>query len=134
VIVATTPYLAGYRVTEVKGQVFGLVVRSRGFAGNFAASLRSIVGGEIHEYTELLENTRRQALDRMVKNATSDGRQRCRSLDALRLVRDRQHDVRDRGLRNRRRGRARMPAPAESSRHRRIVPDRPKRVIRRYPG
>ena len=69
-IVATTPYLAGYRVVEVKGQVFGLVVRSRGFAGNFAASLRSIVGGEIHEYTELLETTRRQALDRMVQNAT----------------------------------------------------------------
>ena len=69
-IVATTPYLAGYRVVEVKGQVFGLVVRSRGFAGNFAASLRSIVGGEIHEYTELLENTRRQALDRMVANAS----------------------------------------------------------------
>jgi uncharacterized protein YbjQ (UPF0145 family) len=72
-IVATTPYLAGYRVTEVKGQVFGLVVRSRGFAGNFVASLRSLVGGEIHEYTELLENTRRQALDRMIQNATLMG-------------------------------------------------------------
>ena len=72
-IVATTPYLAGYKVVEVKGQVFGLVVRSRGFAGNLAASLRSIVGGEIHEYTELLENTRRQALDRMVQNATLMG-------------------------------------------------------------
>ena len=68
-IVTTTPYIAGYRVVEVKGQVFGLVVRSRGFAGNFAASLRSIVGGEIHEYTELLENTRRQAMDRMIANA-----------------------------------------------------------------
>jgi uncharacterized protein YbjQ (UPF0145 family) len=72
-IVATTPYLAGYRVTEAKGQVFGLVVRSRGFAGNFAAGLRSIVGGEIHEYTQLLEDTRRQALDRMVQNATTMG-------------------------------------------------------------
>jgi uncharacterized protein YbjQ (UPF0145 family) len=72
-IVATTPYLTGYRVTEVKGQVFGLVVRSRGFAGNLAAGLRSIVGGEIHEYTELLEDTRRQALDRMVQNATLMG-------------------------------------------------------------
>jgi uncharacterized protein YbjQ (UPF0145 family) len=72
-IVATTPYLAGYRVTEVKGQVFGLVVRSRGFAGNFTASLRSLVGGEIHEYTDLLENTRRQALDRMIQNATLMG-------------------------------------------------------------
>jgi uncharacterized protein YbjQ (UPF0145 family) len=72
-IVTTTPYLPGYRVTEAKGQVFGLVVRSRGFAGNLAASLRSIVGGEIHEYTELLEDTRRQALDRMIQNATLMG-------------------------------------------------------------
>ena len=72
-IVATTPYLTGYQVTEVKGQVFGLVVRSRGFAGNFAAGLRSLVGGEIHEYTELLEDTRRQAIDRLVRNATLAG-------------------------------------------------------------
>ena len=70
---ATTPYIAGWRVQETKGQVFGLVVRSRGFAGNIAAGLRSIVGGEIHEYTELLENTRRQALDRLMQNATLMG-------------------------------------------------------------
>jgi uncharacterized protein YbjQ (UPF0145 family) len=60
-------------VTETKGQVFGLVVRSRGFAGNLTAGLRSLVGGEIHEYTELLEDTRRQAVDRLVKNATLMG-------------------------------------------------------------
>ena len=72
-IITTTPYAAGYRITEVKGHVFGLVVRSRGFAGNLAAGLRSIVGGEIHEYTQLLEDTRRQALDRLVKNATLMG-------------------------------------------------------------
>ncbi|HET9877775.1 MAG TPA: heavy metal-binding domain-containing protein [Candidatus Limnocylindria bacterium] len=72
-IVTTTPFVAGHRVVEAKGQVFGLVVRSRGLAGNLSASLRSLVGGEIHEYTELLEDTRRQALDRMVKNATLMG-------------------------------------------------------------
>lgn len=72
-IISTTPFIAGYRVTETKGQVFGLVVRSRGVAGNFVASLRSIVGGEIHEYTSLLEDTRRQAIDRMVQNATLVG-------------------------------------------------------------
>jgi uncharacterized protein YbjQ (UPF0145 family) len=72
-IIATTPSIAGHRVTETKGQVFGLVVRSRGLAGNLAAGLRSIVGGEIHEYTQLLEDTRRQAIDRMVKNATMVG-------------------------------------------------------------
>ncbi len=72
-IVATSPFIAGYRVVETKGQVFGLVVRSRGFSGNLIAGLRSLGGGEIHEYTELLEDTRRQALDRMVQNATLMG-------------------------------------------------------------
>jgi uncharacterized protein YbjQ (UPF0145 family) len=69
-LIATTPFVAGYRVQETRGQVFGLVVRSRGLAGNLAAGLRSLVGGEIHEYTQLLEDTRRQAIDRMVQNAT----------------------------------------------------------------
>jgi uncharacterized protein YbjQ (UPF0145 family) len=72
-IVSTAPFIAGNRVVETKGQVFGLVVRSRGFSGNLIAGLRSLGGGEIHEYTELLEDTRRQALDRMVKNATLMG-------------------------------------------------------------
>jgi uncharacterized protein YbjQ (UPF0145 family) len=72
-IVSTAPFVAGHRVSETKGQAFGLVVRSRGLAGNFSASLRSIVGGEITEYTELLEDTRRQAIDRLVKNASLMG-------------------------------------------------------------
>lgn len=72
-IIVTTPYLTGYRIVEAKGQIFGLVVRSRGLAGNLAAFFRSLVGGEIHEYTSLLEDTRRQAMDRMVQNATVIG-------------------------------------------------------------
>jgi uncharacterized protein YbjQ (UPF0145 family) len=72
-ITSTAPFVADHRVTETKGMVFGLVVRSRGFTGNMTASLRSLVGGEIHEYTELLEDTRRQALDRMIENATLMG-------------------------------------------------------------
>jgi uncharacterized protein YbjQ (UPF0145 family) len=72
-IVVTTPFLAGHRIVESKGMVFGLVVRSRGLGGNLMASIRSLGGGEIHEYTELLEDTRRQALDRLVQNATLMG-------------------------------------------------------------
>jgi uncharacterized protein YbjQ (UPF0145 family) len=72
-IVVTTPYLAGHRIVESKGMVFGLVVRSRGLGGNIMASFRSLAGGEIHEYTSLLEDTRRQALDRLVANATMMG-------------------------------------------------------------
>jgi uncharacterized protein YbjQ (UPF0145 family) len=49
------------------------VVRSRGIGGNVMAGLRSLGGGEIHEYTSLLEDTRRQAMDRMIQNATVMG-------------------------------------------------------------
>jgi len=50
-----------------------VVVRSRGLTGNILAGLRSIVGGEITEYTELLEEARRHAVDRMVQNAGTMG-------------------------------------------------------------
>jgi uncharacterized protein YbjQ (UPF0145 family) len=70
-IVVTTEEVAGHRIVETKGQVFGLVVRSRGLGGNIMAGLRSLGGGEITEYTELLEDARRHAVDRMVRNATA---------------------------------------------------------------
>jgi uncharacterized protein YbjQ (UPF0145 family) len=72
-IVVTTENIPHHRVVEVKGQVFGVVVRSRGIGGNFMAGLRSIVGGEIYEYTQLLEEARRHAVDRLVQNATAMG-------------------------------------------------------------
>jgi uncharacterized protein YbjQ (UPF0145 family) len=72
-LVTTTENVVGYRIIEVKGQVFGVVVRSRGLAGNIMAGLRSIIGGEITEYTSLLEEARRHAVDRMVKNARAMG-------------------------------------------------------------
>jgi uncharacterized protein YbjQ (UPF0145 family) len=68
-LVVTTENVAGHRIRESKGQVFGVVVRSRGLGGNIMAGLRSLAGGEIVEYTEMLEEARRHAIDRMVKNA-----------------------------------------------------------------
>lgn len=72
-LVVTTENVPGHRVSQVKGQVFGVVVRSRGIGGNVMAGLRSIVGGEIHEYTQMLEEARRHALDRLVTNAQAMG-------------------------------------------------------------
>jgi uncharacterized protein YbjQ (UPF0145 family) len=72
-LVVTTETIAGYRVIETKGQCFGVVVRSRGLGGNIMAGLRSIVGGEIDEYTQLLEEARRHAVDRLVTNASLMG-------------------------------------------------------------
>src|SRR5574340_1637777 len=72
-IVVTTEGITHFRIVETKGQVFGVVVRSRGLGGNIMAGLRSLGGGEITEYTQLLEEARRHAIDRMVQNATAMG-------------------------------------------------------------
>jgi uncharacterized protein YbjQ (UPF0145 family) len=73
IIVTTTERIPGARVTQTLGQVFGLTVRSRGLGGNIAAGLKTIVGGEIRSYVKLNEDSRRQALDRMVENAVAMG-------------------------------------------------------------
>ena len=72
-IVTTTENIPGTRVTQTLGQVFGLTVRTRGLGGNIAAGFRSIVGGEVGAYVKLLEDARRQAVDRMVQSATAMG-------------------------------------------------------------
>lgn len=72
-IIVTAQNIEGYRVKETKGQAFGVVVRSRGIGGNVMAGLRSIVGGEIKEYTQMLEEARRHAVDRLTTNAKAMG-------------------------------------------------------------
>ena len=72
-LIVTTEGIARHRIVETKGQVFGVVVRSRGLGGNIMAGLRSLGGGEIKEYTQLLEDARRHAIDRMDQNATAMG-------------------------------------------------------------
>ncbi|HLJ67912.1 MAG TPA: heavy metal-binding domain-containing protein [Chloroflexota bacterium] len=72
-LIVTTEHVPGHRVVEVKGEVFGLVVRSRGLTGNIMAGLRSLGGGEITEYTELLEQARHHAIDRLVENCRAMG-------------------------------------------------------------
>ncbi len=72
-IVVTSPFVAGQRIVEVRGLAVGLVVRSRGIGPNIAAAFRSLGGGEIHEYTKLLEETRQHAVERLVQHAQSLG-------------------------------------------------------------
>jgi uncharacterized protein YbjQ (UPF0145 family) len=72
-LVTTTENVKGYEVTEVLGAVFGVVVRARGLGGDILASLKGLVGGEIKQYTQMIEDARRQALDRMVQNAHAMG-------------------------------------------------------------
>jgi uncharacterized protein YbjQ (UPF0145 family) len=61
--------LPGATVKQNLGVCYGLVVRSMGFTGSVAASFKGLRRGEISEYTQLLEDSRRHAIDRMVENA-----------------------------------------------------------------
>lgn len=72
-LVVTTETVSGYRRVETLGEVFGVVVRSRGLVGNLFAGLRTIFGGEIPEYTTLLEEARDHAIARMVAAAEQKG-------------------------------------------------------------
>jgi uncharacterized protein YbjQ (UPF0145 family) len=67
--VTTALELPGTVVKQNLGIAFGLVVRSMGLAKNFTASFKAMRQGEVSEYTELLEDARRHAIDRMVDNA-----------------------------------------------------------------
>jgi uncharacterized protein YbjQ (UPF0145 family) len=62
--------LPGVEVSENLGVCYGLVVRSMGFAGSVASSFKALRRGEVSQYTELLEDSRRHAIDRMVENAS----------------------------------------------------------------
>jgi len=55
------------------GMAFGLVVRSMGAAKGITAGFRALAGGEVTQYTRLLEDSRRHALDRMIENARLQG-------------------------------------------------------------
>ncbi|MDD1701500.1 MAG: heavy metal-binding domain-containing protein [Methanoregula sp.] len=73
IIVVSTPYLPGHKITKTLGFTWGLIVRSRGLGRNVTAFLRSLAGGEIHEYTQLLNQSREEALVRLKEHAQSLG-------------------------------------------------------------
>lgn len=51
------------------GMVFGVIVRSMGMAKGITAGFKALAGGEVKQYTRLVEDSRRHALDRMIENA-----------------------------------------------------------------
>lgn len=73
VVVVSTPFVPGCRIQRVIGFTWGLTVRSRGLGGNLMASLRTLGGGEIDEYTQLLDHARWEALGRLMAHAQSLG-------------------------------------------------------------
>lgn len=72
-LITTQDYLADYEITETLGMVKGNTIRARHVGKDILAGLRTIVGGEITEYTKMLAESREQALDRMIADAKAKG-------------------------------------------------------------
>ena len=68
-IVVTSEAIAGKRIVKTLGLVRGNTVRARHIGRDIMAGLRTIVGGEIHEYAKLIAESREQSLDRMIAEA-----------------------------------------------------------------
>lgn len=72
-LIVTMNEVPGYRIVQVNGDVFGLVVRARNYFSNVGASLRTLAGGEVSGYTKLLTDSRNQARVRMWQEARALG-------------------------------------------------------------
>lgn len=72
-IIVTTESISGKKITTTLGVARGNTIRARHIGKDIMAGLRSIVGGEITEYTKLIAEAREQSLDRMVEDATRLG-------------------------------------------------------------
>jgi uncharacterized protein YbjQ (UPF0145 family) len=73
VLIVTTNEVPGYRIVQVHGDVFGLIVRARNYFSNLGASFRTLAGGEVAGYTKLLTDSRNQARERMWREARARG-------------------------------------------------------------
>ena len=72
-IICTTNEIAGEQIKETLGLAKGNMIRAKWFGKDIIAGLRTLIGGEIKEYTEMMNEARAVAIERMVKEAKSKG-------------------------------------------------------------
>jgi len=72
-LITSTFDIADKTIVRTLGLVKGNTIRARHVGRDIMAGLRGIVGGELHEYTKLLAESREQALDRMIEDAQKLG-------------------------------------------------------------
>ena len=73
IIITTTNDLPGFEVTQVHGEIFGLIVRARNVFSNIGAGFRTVFGGEAKGYTSLLTDSRNEAVERLKEAAREKG-------------------------------------------------------------
>ena len=69
-IVVTTDFIEGHKITKTLGVVVGNTVRAKNIGKDILAGLKNIVGGELNEYTSMLSDARNESMNRMMNNAT----------------------------------------------------------------
>jgi len=72
-ITSKTENVPGRKTLEILGLVRGNTIRARHLGRDISAALRTIVGGEVDEYTKVIAESREQALDRMLEQAVALG-------------------------------------------------------------
>ncbi|MBU0898733.1 MAG: heavy metal-binding domain-containing protein [Nanoarchaeota archaeon] len=72
-IITTTESIEGKKIIETIGLVRGNTIRAKHIGKDIVAGFRGIVGGEIKEYTEMMTESREQAMERMVEDAKKKG-------------------------------------------------------------
>ncbi len=72
-IITSVPTVPGQEIASSLGIARGSTVRARNIGRDIFAGLKNIIGGEIHEYTKLLADSRENALERMIKDAEKMG-------------------------------------------------------------
>jgi uncharacterized protein YbjQ (UPF0145 family) len=72
-IMVTTDFVPGKKITKTLGLVRANTIRARHIGKDIKAALRNIVGGEITDYTKMMAESREQSLDRMEEEAESLG-------------------------------------------------------------
>jgi uncharacterized protein YbjQ (UPF0145 family) len=73
IVISNTESIPGRQIVEFYGVVSGNTVRAKHVGRDIMAGLKNIVGGELKGYTELLQDSRNEAVDRMVQQAQSMG-------------------------------------------------------------
>lgn len=72
-LITTQDEFVDYEIVKTLGLVRGNTIRARHIGKDIMAGLRTLIGGEITEYTKMLAESREQAVDRMVEDAESKG-------------------------------------------------------------
>lgn len=72
-LIVTTDTIVGREIKEVKGMVKGSIIQTKHIGKDILSSLKNVVGGELTEYNQMLEEARKIAIGRMIEDAEALG-------------------------------------------------------------